>query len=722
MKPARSAGALVPWFATLLWVACASSTRPPAGAGGEAVEANASAGFAQRVEGLELRRGLIDLYPDAERGRLLAAFPAPSGAGGEIGEYLYSEALRTGLGSNPVGLDRGQLGGAWRIRIRRLGGRVLIEVPNLRFRALAGDEPEIAAVRESFATSVIWAGEILASDPSGRLLVDLTGFALRDAHDVSRRLASAGQGSFSLDGARSVIDLEACRSFERNVEIESLLTFSGSAPGDEVRAVAPDPRAVSLVLHQTIAQLPPSGYRPRPLDFRMGFWGVGFSDYAAPLDEPVERIWAARHRLRRGDREATGSDAVDPIVYYVDRAAPEPVRSSLVDGASWWARAFEAAGFEDGFRVELLPEGADPLDLRYNVVQWVHRATRGWSYGGAVVDPLTGEIVKGHVSLGSLRVRQDRLLLEGLLGARPATGPDPVALALARIRQLAAHEVGHTLGLAHNFAGSARGRASVMDYPAPRIRIAGDGGLDLSEAYAVGVGAWDVAAIRWAYSEPPDGTTEAQHLEGVVAETLARDLVFLSDSDARPLGSAHPLASLWDDGADPVSSLETAMRVRALALSRFGPGSLAPGQPLARLDEILATVYLHHRYQVDATAKLVGGVDYRHALRGDGQPAARPVDAESQRRALDALLAALDPAALDLPEPLLRQLAPRAPELGESPERFGSRTAPAFDALGAAATAADLVLRALLEPARAARLVDQHRRSPALPGLDELLG
>ena len=702
------------------------STAHPGPAPAVAVERVETEGgeTARLLAGSEARPGLVELHIDRTHGRVLAVLPPPSGPRGRIGEYLYVEGIATGLGSNPVGLDRGQEGESQVVELRRVGSRILLEAENLRFRALGGDAEEDAAVRESFATSVLWGTDLLGEDAGGRLLVDLTGFLLRDAHGVTARLAAAGQGSFSLDRDRSAVDLDSCLAFPRNDEFESLLTFASSAPGTEVRAVAPDPQAITLVLHQSLVALPEPGYRPREYDPRMGSLSIGFTDYAAPLDRPVERRWILRHRLEKTDPSAASSPVREPIVYYVDRAAPEPIRSALIEGASWWAEAFAAAGFQDAFRVEPLPDGVDPLDIRYNVVQWVHRATRGWSYGGAVVDPRTGEILQGHVTLGSLRIRQDRLLFEGLAGV-VATGSgapdDPVQLALARIRQLAAHEVGHTLGLAHNFAGSALGRASVMDYPAPLVTVNDAGGLDFSHAYATGVGAWDRAAIRWAYSEFPPEADESVELDRIVRETLAGGLLFLSDADARPAGAAQPLASLWDNGADPVAALVRTMRVRRIAMARFGERNVALGRPLARLEEVFATVYFHHRYQLAAAVKVLGGLDYRHAVRGDGEPPARPIAAERQRQALAAVLDTLAPARLDIPEEVLRVLLPRPPELARNREQFASRTEPAFDALGAAATAADLTLRALLDPDRAARLVDFHRRDAAQPDFSEVL-
>ena len=711
-------------LATLALGACASRPAPaPERASLPPGVARRAAEFAQQVVGLERRAGLLDLYLDRLHGRVLAALPAPADDG-RIGAYLYVEGIVTGLGSNPVGLDRGQLGPTLVVELRRSGNRVLLEAVNPRFRADGADADGAAAVRESFATSVLWATEVIGEDAAGRVLIDLGGFLLRDAHGIAARLTEAGQGSFALDRERSAADADACLAFPDNVELESLLTFAGASPGEEIRATAPAPTALSFTLHQSLLRLPDAGYRPRRFDPRMGSYAVAWTDYAAPLDGEVEQLRIARHRLAKVVPGAGPSPAREPIVYYVDRGVPEPIRGALMEGASWWAKAFEAAGFTDAFRVELLPAGADPLDARYNVIQWVHRATRGWSYGGGVIDPRTGEIVKGHVTLGSLRVRHDRLLFEGLLGAERtgSGGPDdPIQLSLARLRQLAAHEVGHTLGFTHNFAASTRNRASVMDYPAPLVAVTAEGGLDVSHAYTDGVGEWDLAATRFAYAEFAPGADEAAELERIARATLDAGLILLSDDDARPASAANPAASLWDNGADPVAQLAEVYRVRERALTRFGSRNLPPGTPLARLEEVLATVYFHHRYQLLAAAKAVGGIDYRHALAGDGQRGVRVIGAERQRRALGLLLDAAEPRFLDLPDEVLRLLAPRPPESAASREQFGGRTGPAFDALGVAATAADLVYGALFEPARAARLVDFHRRDADLPALEEVI-
>ncbi len=670
------------------------------------------------------RDGLLVTYLDRKAGKLLVELPKPSGSRNECGQFLYLEGIRTGLGSNPVGLDRGQAGDTRIVAFRRLGGRVLIEEPNLRYRAVSRDTNEVRAVRESFASSVLWSSDIAAEAADGRLLVDLTSFVVRDAHRAAATLKTNGQGTFALDKDRSTLDPDNCPSFPDNLEFEALLTFSSDEPGPEVRATAPTPQAVTLVQHHSLVRLPDDDYQPRVWDPRSGSFEVLFADYAQPIAADIDIRWLVRHRLEKVDPTAARSRVRKPIVYYVDSGAPEPIRSALVEGASWWARAFEAAGFIDAFEVKLLQPGMHPLDVRYNVIQWVHRATRGWSYGGGITDPRTGEMLKGQVTLGSLRIRQDRLIFEGLAGTdKTGTGAadDPVQLSLARIRQLAAHEVGHTLGFNHNFAASTyAGRASVMDYPAPLIRIGPESTLDFSAAYATDIGAWDVQMLRYAYTQFATDTQEKAGLQAILRENRDKGYIYLSDADARPAGAAHPLAAMWDNGADPVAELAHELEVRRIALAHFGTRNIAPGTAQSTLAEVLVPLYFHHRYQLEAAAKTIAGLVYSYAVRDDGAPPTRPVPAGQQRAAMAAVLGTLEPGVLDLPEPLLEMLPPPSVSYPPHREFFDTSTSPAFDALGAAATAADMTLATLLPPERLARLVDFHRRDPGSPGVEEL--
>jgi hypothetical protein len=677
--------------------------------------------IAEKTRGMEKRDGFLPVYWDASAGRLWLEIPRMEE------EMIHVVSLPAGLGSNDVGLDRGQLGRTRLVRFERTGPRVLLVQPNLAFRASSPDPRERRAVEESFARSVLW-GFTVAAETEGRVLVDATDFALRDAHGIAAALRRTDQGEFRLDGARSALHLPALKAFPRNTEIEATLTFAGERPGAHVREVVPTPEAASVRQRLSFVALPPPGYAPRRNDPRAGYFGIQYLDYSAPIGDEIVQRFAARHRLVKRDPSAAVSEPVEPIVYYVDAGAPEPIRTALLEGARWWADAFEAAGFRDAFRVEVMPDSVDPMDARFNVIQWVHRSTRGWSYGATITDPRTGEIVKGHVSLGSLRVRHDYLLAEGLLSPYAGEGvpPEMEAMALARIRQLSAHEIGHTLGIAHNYLGSAAGRASVMDYPHPLVRLRDDGSIDLSDAYREGIGEWDALAVRWGYSHFPEGVDEAAELERILAEGRAAGLLFLTDQDARPAGGMHPEAHLWDNGVDAVAELRRVMAVRRAALERFGEAAVRHGRPLATLEEALVPLFLHHRYQTEAAAKVLAGQEYAYAMRGDGQVPVRPVPGPVQRRAMDALLVTLDPAELAIPAAVLRLIPPRPYTYRPHREMFERWTGVGFDAVAPAVAAADHSVSLILHPERAARLVQQSALDPSLPGfewvVDRLVG
>lgn len=681
------------------------------------VDPTATVTITEKVATMKALPGFFPLYWDDKGGKMWLEIPRLDT------DFLYVDSLPAGLGSNDIGLDRGQLGRERVVRFTRSGPRVLLVQINLGFRAEQGTALEKRAVADSFAQSVL-GGFDVAAEENGRVLVDATAFFLRDAHDVAGALKATKQGSYSLDAQRSAFYLPMTKNFPQNTEVEVVQTFAGSEPGAWVRDVAPDPTALTVRLRHSFVQLPGPGYTPRAFDPRAGYFPLGYADYSTPLGEGVRQQFITRHRLEKKDPAAARSEAVQPIVYYLDPATPEPVRSALLDGARWWNQAFEAAGYVNAFRVELLPDDADPMDARYNVIQWVHRFTRGWSYGAGVTDPRTGEIIKGHVTLGSLRVRQDYLIAEGLLApyatGKPAT-PEMREMALARMRQLAAHEVGHTLGLSHNYISSTANRSSVMDYPHPLIALRADGTLDLSNAYATGIGEWDKVTIEFGYRQFPKGTDESAALSKILGDARDRGITYLTDQDARPAGSSHPQVHLWDNGVNAIDELQRLLGIRAAALARFGENVIKPGQPLATIEETLVPIYLLHRYQLEAASKSIAGTFYTYALRGDGQVPLTSVAPQEQRRAISALLGALAPATLRLPESLLNLIPPRPDGFPRHRELFANHTAENFDALAPAEAAADITFNVLFEPGRAARLVEQHARNAEMPGLEEML-
>jgi Met-zincin/Domain of unknown function (DUF5117) len=706
---------------------------------------NEDKSIAAKTAGLLKVDGYIPLYWDAGAGKMWMEITRFNT------ELLYQVSLPAGVGSNPIGLDRGQLGGTYVVYFERVGPKVLMIQPNYRYRALSDDEAERRAVADSFARSVLWGFKVEAAE-ADRVLVDATALFLRDAHGVVERLRRSRQGNYRFDESRSAFHLPRTKGFPKNTEVETSITLAVEEPGALLRGVTPTANSVTIRQHHSFVELPDGDYRPRAYDPRVSAVPMMFYDYASPFNEPIEKRWIRRHRLRKKDSSAPVSEVAKPIVYYVDNGVPEPIRSALVEGASWWAQAFEAAGFKNAFRVEVLPSDADPMDVRFNMINWVHRSTRGWSYGASVTDPRTGEIIKGNVSLGSLRIRQDVLLGTGMIppitaqsdgmedyceaGDSPemdylaiaSTGDpatDSAAMALARIRQLSAHEVGHTLGFSHNFAASSYGRASVMDYPAPWVKIK-DGKLDLSNAYAAGIGEYDKFSVKFAYAEFAQGADEKAEIEKIIQKGIADGMLFINDGDGRGIGTAHPLASVWDNGSDAIAALRHEMEVRRIGLKNFGLNSISSGQPLSALEAKLLPLYLHHRYQLVAAAKSVGGLYFTYAIKTANGPSPAKfreiVPADRQREALKAILDTIRVEELAIPQHILELIPPVATGFeGGATEYFSRRTDPSFDPLGAATIAADLVLGALLNPNRAARMIDFHAQNAAHPDFKESL-
>ena len=662
-------------------------------------------------------QGFFDFYYDESTDKIYLKVPQTEK------EFLYVNSLSQGIGNNDIGLDRGQLGNERVVYFSKAGNKLLLVQPNLRYRSTSSNPLEQRSIKEAFAKSVLFGFPIIETIGE-EYLIDLTPFLLQDAHGVSKRLKQLKEGNYQIDKSRSAVNLDRTRAFPLNIEMDLLLTFSGESTGRLLPSVTPTPDAVTVHQHHSFIALPDNQYKPRAFDPRSGANAMTYYDYTTPVTSPTKKQVIYRHRLEKKEPSAALSEAVTPIIYYLDNGTPEPVRSALLEGGAWWNQAFESIGFKDAFQVKILPDDVDPLDVRYNVIQWIHRSTRGWSYGASIADPRTGEIIKGHVSLGSLRIRQDYMIALGLTEAPFAGGAEvsdeALALALARIRQLSAHEIGHTLGFAHNFAASAKNRTSVMDYPHPYIELK-EGKIDYSQAYETGIGNWDKVSVAYAYSDFPEGANETEALNEIIENSAREGHRFISDQDARPLGSAHPKAHLWDNGTSAFEELNRLMQVRKYALAHLSLNHLRQGEPYSSLEDRMVPIYLLHRYQIEAVAKMIGGVDYDYAVKGDINYKTTPVESTSQRNALLAYLQALHPENLQLPKQLKTVLPPRSFSNPRTRENFLSQTGVTFDYLGVAHSLSNSLLALLLHPERANRLVAQYGFDSNQLGFEEVL-
>ncbi|MDG1438218.1 MAG: zinc-dependent metalloprotease, partial [Emcibacteraceae bacterium] len=681
------------------------------------VAANA-ASISDFTKGMEKKSGFYNLYLDHEMGNVYLEVD-------RVGEdFIYKVSLPGALGSNDVALDRGQLGGTKIVYFDRVGDKVFLHQKNTRFIATSDNPRERLAATNAFAPSIVWAFKVAASDKNSSL-IKISELMIDDQHGSAAKIKRNKQGDFSFDKDRSYVEFENVKTFPKNTELQSVVSFKGENPGNFVRSVAANPKIITLKQRISFVELPDDNYKPRLFHPAMSFNSTDVVDYGTAIDQPIKQRFISRHRLVKKNPDAAMSEAVKPIVYYIDSGAPEAIRNALRDGVQWWNEAFEAAGFKDAFRAEIMPEGMDPDDVRYNVVNWVHRSTRGWSYGASVRDPRTGEIIKGHVTLGSLRSRQDFMIANGVnasFGDGRSTADD-IALVLARTRQLGAHEVGHTLGFAHNYIASINGDDDVMDYPHPQITVNDSGEINIKNAYAVNIGEWNKIAVNWGYRQYANENDEAAGLKQILESAYADGHQFVADGpDSRGAASLHADSHLWDFGSDVLLQTENLYEVRRVALSKFGLDNIADGTPLSQLEETLVPLYYLPRFQINATAKSIGGMIYGYEIKGENLvPRHSIVSRARQDAASELVLQALSADYLTLPKHILDLIPPKAFGYDLTNESFPRDTGASFDALALAEAHANHTLGLLFNKERLARINDFNVRDNGQISLDRYI-
>jgi len=731
---------------TILLLCCLSvfafSQNDRARSNSQAQPGNGPHSSTDRLAGLKRNDGFIPFYWDAKKGELLLEL-SPERLNTQ---FIYFTGLSSGVGSIEMFADRSSVGGSQLCRFVRSGPKVLVVAENTSFRAENGNAELKHSVERSFPISVIAAlsivseqGESLVVNASPLVIRDVTGLLnqlrrpSRAINGVVRQVANENAANWRLDAERSTVDMDHTRAFPQNTEIENILTFISDSGTRSVNN--PEPGVLTVHEHMSLLALPPPGYQPRVADPRVGFFGEQFDDFSRTYKQSLSQNFIDRWRLEKKDPNAAISEPVKPITFYLDRAIPEPMRSAARRGALWWNQAFEQAGFRNALVVEDLPEGADPLDIRYPTIQWTNRNGRGWSVGMVQTDPRTGEILHAVVQLDSHRMRtvnnywdvvtpgaasgrddSEMDLFAELDAADPQLSEDEVLV--RRIALLACHEMGHIFGLEHNFVASTFDRGSVMDYFAPRIRIRKDGTADLSDAYMQGVGSYDKFAIEWGYSASghapasPEDPQELARLDAIVRRALSQGIFWGNYDD--------PRWNAYDDGPDPVTWLREVLPVRNALVASYGPTMLRQREPISKLAARFALVYLFHRYALASAINTIGSAKVPLTVAGDGQKPLEIWSPQSQREALQLCLQALRPDQMEVPSRIWNSLVQHE-NAGADPEAYKSSAGYLFSPYDGARSIAEIVYGGLLDPERLARMDSIHHFDSSSPSANEVV-